>query len=313
MGPFKLAFLASVVISFASVTARPAAAEKPDLGSDLGAQHPTAGTPEPIATSGIVMLIDEAEIPAQEAGSLAEIKVREGAEVRSGDLLARIDDRRVAIDKRVAEFEYQAAQNKSQSDINVRYAKAAADVAEAEYLAANDANHHVANSVALAEVRKMKLEHGKSVLQIEQSGVEQSVAHADASAAAAKVEAADDTIRRRRIVSPIDGTVVEIRRHVGEWVQPGEVLLHVVRLDRLRIEGFVKSADVRPSRVRGHQVTVIAELPGGEKRELRGKVVFVNPLLQAAGDYKVWAEVDNRSEDGQWILQPGQPVAMRID
>jgi hypothetical protein len=55
------------------------------------------------------------------------------------------------------------------------------------------------------------------------------------------------------------------------------------------------------------------QLPGGEKRELTGKIVFVSPMLQTAGDYRVWAEVDNRQEDGQWLLQPGQIVNMRVE
>jgi macrolide-specific efflux system membrane fusion protein len=113
----------------------------------------------------------------------------------------------------------------------------------------------------------------------------------------------------------LDGVVVDVRRHVGEWVQPGDVVLHVVRLDRLRVEGFVKAADVPASRIRGRNVTVTVEVAGQggkERHEVTGKVVFVSPLLQTGGDYRVWAEVKNQQQDGQWLLQPGQPVSMRI-
>lgn len=276
------------------------------------AAESTAATGGPAVDNCFVMLVEQADIPAQEAGVIAELKVVEGAEVRAGDLLAKIDDRRAQIDKRLAADEYNSAREKADNDINLRYSTAAADVAEAAYQAALDANSRVANSVAASEVRKLKLEHRRALLQIEQSRLEQSTMGHEASAAAGKVEAADDNIKRRRITSPINGVVVEVRRNLGEWVQPGDVVLHVVRLDRLRVEGFVKAADIPAARIRGRDVTVAVDLAGKQRLELPGKVVFVSPLLQTGGDYRVWAEIKNRQENGHWVLQPGQPATMRI-
>ncbi|MCE9547999.1 MAG: HlyD family efflux transporter periplasmic adaptor subunit [Planctomycetia bacterium] len=286
------------------------------IGShDVQAETPqiSPGEPTPLTLPNcFAMIIEEADIPAKEAGVLSELKVHEGAKVRAGDLLARLEDSRAEIDKKLADFEFASAREKSENDINVRYAKAAADVAEAEFLASQEANKRVDNSVSRAEIRKLQLEHRRAVLQIEQSNLEQSMARHAAQAEGAKVEAAADNIRRRRITSPLDGTVVEVRRHLGEWVQPGETVMHVVRLDHLRVEGFAK-ADGNPS-TRIHQdqpVTVELEV-GGERRQLRGRVVFVSPLLQTGGNYRVWAEIENQAIEDRWLLQPGQPVAMTI-
>lgn len=287
-------------------------AARAEVRSDPPAEAPL-NIPGPTMPNCLVMLIDEAEIPAQEAGVLAEIKVREGATVKAGDLLARIDDRRNQLEKQLAEHEYYATLEKANNDINVRFAKAAADVADAENKASEEANRRVPNSVSQAEMRKLQLEHRKAILQIEQSGLEQSIAKHDAKASAAKLEAADENVRRRKILSPIDGMVVEARRHVGEWVQVGDVVLHIVRLDRLKVEGFIKASKYQGGRINDRNVTVEMKLPGGEKRELKGKVVFVSPMLQTAGDFRVWAEVENRQEGGQWLLQPGQAVSMRVE
>jgi hypothetical protein len=44
-----------------------------------------------------------------------------------------------------------------------------------------------------------------------------------------------------------------------------------------------------------------------------GQIVFVSPLVEAGGEYKVWAEVDNRvSPNKNWILQPGLSATMKI-
>lgn len=304
----QLSFVAAVAVAITISFVKPL----PAAETTEAAPQAAAG---PVLENCFVMLVEEADIPAQEAGVLAELKVAEGTGVRAGDLLVKIDDRRAEIDKRLAADQYASAREKADNDINFRYATAAADVAEAAYQAALDANRRVDNSVASSEVRKLKLEHRRAVLQIEQSRLERSTMGHEAQEAAAKLEAADDNLRRRKITSPLDGVVVDVRRHVGEWVQPGDVVLHVVRLDRLRVEGFVKAADAPASRIRGRDVTVAVELPGQagkERHEVTGKVVFVSPLLQTGGDYRVWAEVKNRQQDGQWLLQPGQPVSMRV-
>ena len=42
-------------------------------------------------------------------------------------------------------------------------------------------------------------------------------------------------------------------------------------------------------------------------------ITFVNPLVQAGGEYRVWAEVVNRQENGEWLLRPGLEAEMTID
>jgi macrolide-specific efflux system membrane fusion protein len=99
----------------------------------------------------------------------------------------------------------------------------------------------------------------------------------------------------------------------GEWVEPGNEVLRLVRLDRLRIEGFLNASDFSPSEVSNRPVRVTVELARGRKETFQGKIVFVNPLVQAGGVYRVWAEVVNRMENNQWLLRPGLLAEMTID
>ena len=50
------------------------------------------------------------------------------------------------------------------------------------------------------------------------------------------------------------------------------------------------------------QVTVSVARQRGRTAQFTGKVVFVNPIIEANGNYRVWAEVDNRQENGHWLL-----------
>jgi len=50
----------------------------------------------------------------------------------------------------------------------------------------------------------------------------------------------------------------------------------------------------------------------GEKATLAGQIVFVDPLVNAGGKYRVRAEVDNRQIGRQWLLRPGMTAEMKI-
>lgn len=84
----------------------------------------------------LVSLIEEARVPAQEAGILVELAAKEGQQVKAGELLARIDDAQIVLAEKVTGLKLNAAQEKAANDVDVRYAKAAADVSKAEYFQA---------------------------------------------------------------------------------------------------------------------------------------------------------------------------------
>jgi hypothetical protein len=46
--------------------------------------------------------------------------------------------------------------------------------------------------------------------------------------------------------------------------------------------------------------------------QFTGKIIYISPLVQAGGEYRVWAEVSNRQENGQWLLRPGLNAEMTI-
>ena len=128
----------------------------------------------------------------------------------------------------------------------------------------------------------------------------------------AAVEAAQMLIDRCIVESPFDGVVVQVMRHRGEWVQPGEPVLRVVNMQRLKVEGFVESEDLLPQDVLGKSADIVVRLGHGQVEELQGTITFVSPLVQAGGIYRISVEVENRRQDCFWILRPGLTAAMTI-
>ncbi|HWA98368.1 MAG TPA: HlyD family efflux transporter periplasmic adaptor subunit [Pirellulales bacterium] len=261
----------------------------------------------------LVSLIDEVQLSSEESGLIVSVEVREGAQVQEGALLARINDRQVQAARLIALAEQQAAQEKAENDINVRYAKAARDVAQKELESAMEANRKVPGTKSYIELQKLQLTVEQARLQIEQSQHEQTVAKFDAEARTAKLAAAEDDIVRRHIKAPFNGEVVEVLFRPGEWVQPGDKVMRLVRLDRLRIDGFVSAKDYSPGELDHRPVSVEVELARGRRERFPGQVVFVNPIIQPGGDYRVRAEVVNRMDRGQWLLRPGVEADMLID
>ncbi len=124
-----------------------------------------------------------------------------------------------------------------------------------------------------------------------------------------ELAAASLNVERRRIVSPLDGMVVQVKRHQGEWVQAGESVVRVLRLDRLRAEGFVSSKQLGASAV-GRPVTVRVDLPERPKAAFVGKLVFVSPEVNPVnGQIRVWAELENQD----LLLRPGVAAEMTIE
>ena len=128
-----------------------------------------------------------------------------------------------------------------------------------------------------------------------------------------QVLAAQDGIERRRITAPIDGIVEEVFRHKGEWVQAGDPVMRLMRMDRLRVQGFLNAREFGPEIIGNRPVRVDVELSGGRRETFRGRIVFVSARIQAGGQYRVWAEVENRQSASQWVLRPGMAATMTIE
>jgi multidrug efflux pump subunit AcrA (membrane-fusion protein) len=260
----------------------------------------------------IVSLIDEAQIPAKKPGLISKLLVGEGTPVQRGAAIAQLDDSDVRVAKLIAERELEAAEKEAANDINVRFSAAAAGVAKAEVEAALEVNAKVPGTVAAAEVRRLRLAQKRAELGIEQAEQQFEVAKITAKVREAHVEAAQIEVDARQIASPIDGIVVRLHRHEGEWVNLGEPICHVVRLDRLRVTGFVNVSDYDQAQIQGRAVEVRVKLASGKTEKFAGKIDFASPLVQAGGEYRVWADIENRERERFWVLRPGLTAEMEI-
>ena len=259
-----------------------------------------------------VFLIEDVRVPAREAGVITRLESGQGDQVRRGRLLAQIDDRQPQYAKLTAELEREAALARAGDEIEIKYAEASLGVADAEMKQSEEINRRSPGSVSAAEMRRLKLTRHRAELQIVRSRLDMKVAGMTADVHQAAVAAAEENIDRRKITAPFDGMVVDLLRQRGEWVDTGEPVLRMIRLDRVRVEGFFDARQFNPEEVSGRPVTVEIERARGQKVRLPGAVVFVSPLVQAGYKYRVRVEVQNQQQDAHWLLGPGMSASMAI-
>src|SRR5690606_7372893 len=117
-------------------------------------------------------------------------------------------------------------------------------------------------------------------LEIQQAEHEQEIATLTRSIRENEQRTAEEQLERRTITAPLGGMVVEVHRRRGEWVQPGETVARIIRLDRLRAEGFLAAKDARLELV-GSPVTLHVVAPNGDKFTCSGEIVFVSPEIDS--------------------------------
>jgi macrolide-specific efflux system membrane fusion protein len=284
------------------MTAAGAAADEP-------APAPAETAPGAIEVSSVlVKLIEQIDVPAREDGVLESVSVVEGQMVEAGAPVAQIDDGAAQFEKRKAELELEAAAKLAENDVKVRFARKGAEVADSELRRAIDSQRRLAGSVNDSEMDQLRLAAERTKLEIEQAQVEFDLAKSTRALKENDVQTAEHGIQQRRITSPLAGFVSQVHRHPGEWVQPGQPIARVLRLDRLRAEGLVDAQAVDAGLL-GRPVRLSVKQNSGTA-QYSGKIVFVSPEIDPVnGQVRVWAEIENRD----LRLRPGLHGSLVIE
>jgi HlyD family secretion protein len=166
-----------------------------------------------ITGAGKIQAATTVKISCNLSGDLISLSVRQGDPVKKGQILGQIDRKRFE----AAAKQYQAAQNASRSDTQV--AQVDADRSQAEYRRAETLFKQ--GLASAAELEKARAD---------QDGAFARVASAKErwAQAGAAYEEALTNLSKTTLVSPINGTVIEKSREVGERVRGSDFSEDVV-------------------------------------------------------------------------------------
>lgn len=255
-----------------------------------------------------VVLVEEIRLPAQQPGLIAFQELEVGMSVSADQEVARIEDSQAKGQLRLAEEKLAKAQKQANTTIALRRAQATARLRLAEMNKAISANRRVSGTVPSLDLMRMRSAAEDAKMVVEQARVERELAASEVRLRQVEVQLAKEMVSRHAIRSPLQGVVVEVLRHRGDWVDAGDAVARVLRLDRVHIHGMLNVRDFGPE-VAGCLVTVEMVTPQNKTETFAGKLIFVSPEIDPInGDFRVVAEVENR----QLLLRPGLSVSMTI-
>ena len=270
----------------------------------------------------LVRFAEEIAVPALETGRVAEVNIMPNDMIGKGDPIARLDDRSLLIRHRAAQLRSDAAKSDALDDVEIRYAELALAEAEAELEISRSIQNDVRGAVPLSQVRKLRLAVERGELEVAQAKKRRERAKVESELRDADLSVINDQLGNLHIESPIEGVVLELSRAAGEWIEKGEAIATIGRIDRLHVHALLSSDKISAAACRGLPVSVHWRDPTSNvEQTLRGKVLSVDPQMLPGGVFRLHAEIRNRLGDptsrlppdgSQWLLKPGVEVRMKV-
>src|SRR5277367_518820 len=217
-----------------------------------------------IATNGKIEPVNNFEAHAPVAASVERVLVKEGSEVRKGQLLVVLDDADARTKAAHAETQLKAAQadlaaierggnQEEVLNLDVQLTKARTDRDSAQHNLEALKNLQQEGAASAGEVREAEntLTRADSQLAFlkekqtkRYSSPEIAHVHAQRDEAQAAYDAAQNTLAKSNVRAPFDGIVYSLPVKQGGFVAAGDLLLQVADLRKVLLRAFVDEPDV---------------------------------------------------------------------
>ncbi len=263
----------------------------------------------------VVRFAEEVKVPALESGRVAQVLVKLNDVVEKDAPIARLDDRGLLIQRRAAMLRVSAARNETSDQVELKYAETALAEAEAELETSRSIQRDVSGAIPLSQLRRLRLAVDRGILEVARAKKRQKQALIELELRETDLSVLDDQLRHLHIESPINGVVLEVARAAGEWIEKGQPIATVARIDRLHVHALVSNQQILPTACRGLPVSVHwIDAASGREQSLRGKVLSVDPQMLPGGRFRLHAEIVNEAEqdESQWKLTPGADIRMKM-
>lgn len=230
---------------------------------------------------------------------------------------------------------------KASNDVRIQAAKKSSQVAKVELDRATQSRQRYVESVSKSEIDALRLTYERSLLEIQQAEVDrnldrlaadaeqqasighqknvdrckleaqqasgqQKIAELEIDLATEQLKLAVLETQQHTISSPIAGVVAQMHKSTGDWINLGQPVARVIRLDRLRAEGFV-GIDQLSSLRSADSVQVSIRIDANTTAQRIGKVVFISPEVDPVNnEVRFWIEFDNADR----AVLPGMKLTM---
>lgn len=270
--PLAIAFAIGLVVS-------PVAAQEPTVPEVRVATIGHGSVTRSIDGVGVLRPWREVTIASQGSGAVTGVRCQVGQWVSTNDVLVELDDElaRVALSESEADLRRAEAQQ----------SQAATDLERAEQLLADE-------DISEAEWELLKLRHHEAIAAM--------------AAAGARHQRAERALRDTRVRAPFAGTVAHREVEVGSWLSPGQPVVRLVDLSRMKAEFGIpqqRTPEVTPG------------MPAELRVDLYPGVTFAAEVLRvgvvadpASGQFLLEAAV---SQSREHPLRPGMAARLHLE
>lgn len=259
---------------------------------------------------------DEVIVSAETPGRVQKLLFEEGASVRQGDTLLKIDPSRLELELESAVAGQQVTQARLRTaNLQLEKAKESERFTRAE----RDRVALLVKSGTATQKQLDQLEHEYAMAALGRRTAQANISAIEAELG--KIEADINRIRRQLQdcypVSPIDGTITEKYVEAGELLAAGKPIAKISRLDTLWVKVYLPTADFAEIKI-GEKATVDTESGG---RLYHGEVVWTseeaeftpkNVQTKKSRTNLVYA-VKVRVANSDGLLKIGMPVFVTVE
>jgi HlyD family secretion protein len=217
-----------------------------------------------VSTNGKVEPLENFEAHAPVGTTVRRVLVKEGDHVKKGELLIQMDDAearskaaQALAQIRVSQADLSASQaGGTQEEVytlesELSKARTTRDTAQRNLASLQRLEKDGAASSGEVKTAQDQLQRADADLKLlEQkqksrySKPELDKVEAEKAQAQAAYDAAEDTLRELNIRAPFDGMVYSLPVRQGDYVNPGDLILQVADLSKVRVRAFVDEPDV---------------------------------------------------------------------
>lgn len=223
-----------------------------------------AANPGDDGERGFTLPSEERELGFPQPGLISEVKVKDGQQIKAGEVLALQDD---AVEKHaIAREEFLL-----QSQVQLKAAEANRDLAQVEFKRVESLYKNKSKAASQTEYEKAKVELIIAKLKIDLAKEETEAKRLEV----AKIKAQMD---RMKIVSPFDGEVRKVEAGVGEVADPQKPSILIVKNDPLKVQTKLPTAVTNAMKL---GQTLQVRYP--EEKEWRdAEIIYFDPVADAS-------------------------------
>lgn len=238
-----------------------------------------------IKASGDIRPMVEVEVKSEVGGKVKDIQVERGMIVKKGDLLLRIDDTNIRLERH-------------RNEIAMERTRLVWEQAKLD-------------QKRMAELAKKSL---VSQEEVDNQALELATAENAYISAKNEIDLIDDTLAKTEIRAPIDGTILDVQVTDGQVITStqsnsgGTTIINLAELSRKKIICHVNQVDIAGV---GNDEEVEFTVNALRDQVFRGKVINIAPVatvVNSVKGFQVWVYVTDQSP----ALRPGMTAEVQF-